>query len=250
MTRHSRHVEDVARLNPRPPRDEPRLIRGLPWVAGVLAVAVACPLHSNRARADAGSPVGKVTPTATERVVSRARLEVARGVRYDPAYRTLTFRDEIDTKRGVYPNGDVDPSRGVCTDLLTRALRAGGLDLQKAVHEDALKAPRAYPTIAPGTDANIDHRRVAPVLAWMQRHAASLPKGTGSANDLASWRPGDVVVWAFGACPRCNPDHVGIVSDRIGADGVPLVIHNLGPSPTEDHALESWNVLGHFRPLE
>ena len=223
-----------------------------------LTFAAGIPLGSRLAQAEltagSGTPVASsVTSTATTpalRAVRRARLEVTRHVRYDPAYRTLTFKDGVDTKKSVYPEGDVDPSIGVCTDLLTRGLRAGGLDLQKVVHEDAVKAPKAYPTIAGGTDYNIDHRRVGPVLAWMERHAEALPKGRTSASDLATWKAGDVIVWSFHECPRCNPDHVGIVSDRVDAAGVPLVIHNLGPEPTEDDALRSWTVLGHFRALE
>jgi uncharacterized protein YijF (DUF1287 family) len=32
--------------------------------------------------------------------------------------------------------------------------------------------------------------------------------------------------------------------------GLPKVIHNLGPHPTEDDALDAWTILGHFRPIE
>lgn len=213
---------------------------------GALALSIA-PWTSSRA---------ETTTVATSRqarvasVTGRARAEVDRGVRYDPAYRTLTFKDGVDTKKTVYPGGDVDPSIGVCTDLLVRALRAGGLDLQREVHEDALAHPKAYPSIVGGVDFNIDHRRVSPVLSWMQRHARSLPTGTTSASDRQSWQAGDVVVWAFEACPRCAPNHVGVVSDRARKDGLPKVIHNLGPHPTEDDDLDAWTILGHFRPIE
>jgi uncharacterized protein YijF (DUF1287 family) len=221
-------------------------IRSIVVVAcAFVAVVVAFPWKVSHAETTTSERASRIA-----RVVARARLEVERAVRYDPAYRPLTFRDGVDTKKVVYPDGDVDPSIGVCTDLVVRGLRAGGLDLQRAVHEDAVAHPRAYPSIDGGADANIDHRRVAPVLSWMERHATRLPKGTTTADDRASWHAGDVVVWAFNACPRCAPNHVGIVSDRARKDGLPKVIHNLGPTPTEDDDLDAWTVLGHFRPIE
>jgi uncharacterized protein YijF (DUF1287 family) len=61
-----------------------------------------------------------------------------------------------------------------------------------------------------------------------------------------------VVVWSFScktASPGCYPHHIGVVSDKKGARGLPLVIHNLGPSPTEDDMLDAWPRIGHFRAL-
>lgn len=168
--------------------------------------------------------------------VSRARLEVARGVSYDPSYVRL-----------AYPGGDVAADRGVCTDVVVRAFRAAGLDLQAKVHADVLAAPAAYAPWVKTADANIDHRRVGPLRVWLSRHAVALPL-----DDAQSYRAGDVVVWSFGcksAGPGCYPHHVGLVSDKKGARGLPLVVHNLGPSPTEDDALDRWTRVGHFRVL-
>ena len=72
------------------------------------------------------------------------------------------------------------------------------------------------------------------------------PAATDDA-EVASWEPGDVVVWGFRPCPACTPDHVGIVSDRKGPRGMPLVIHNIGPMPSEDDRLDAFTILGHFR---
>jgi uncharacterized protein YijF (DUF1287 family) len=168
-------------------------------------------------------------------VVARARLEVARAVTYDPAWAAIP-----------YPNGDPAPDRGVCTDVVIRSLRAAGIDLQQRIHEDILRRPAAYTTVT-RPDRNIDHRRVTPMLTYLRAHAASLPK---TFEDASSWRPGDVVVWAFRPCPACSPDHVGIVSDRVGPRGLPLVLHNLGPAPTEDDRLDAWTILGHFRTAD
>jgi uncharacterized protein len=167
--------------------------------------------------------------------VARARLEVERAVVYDPAWFPI-----------AYPNGDPPADRGVCTDVVIRALRATGIDLQQRVHEDILQRPKAYPTV-PRTDRNIDHRRVGPLLVYLRGHATALPKTFEEGAARASWQPGDVVVWGFRPCPACTPDHVGIVSDRRGPRGLPLVLHNIGPKPSEDDRLDAFTVLGHFR---
>jgi uncharacterized protein YijF (DUF1287 family) len=166
------------------------------------------------------------------KIVARARGEVSRAVKYDPSY-----------ERIGYPGGDIDPSRGACTDLVVRALRAGGIDLQRALHDDVARAPTAYPEIAT-PDASIDHRRVPNVKAWLERHALRL---TTRIDDRAAWRPGDIVVWRFGICPACRPRHVGIVSDRKNGDGIPLVLHNIGPTAREEDVLAAWTIIGHFR---
>ena len=186
------------------------------------------------------SSVTPHAPTRATRIVARARLEVEREVAYDAAYFRLTFRgnDEVDTGKRVYPGGDLVPSRGVCTDVVIRSLRTVGVDLQELVHTDILARPFAYPTVA-APDANIDHRRVGPLLVYLRAHAG--------APQESDWQGGDVVVFAFNACPRCTPDHIGIVSDHLGPRGRPLVIHNLGPRPSEDDVLDSWTRLGHFR---
>ena len=40
-----------------------------------------------------------------------------------------------------YPGGDVPRQDGVCTDVVIRALRNAGIDLQRAVHDDAGRGP-------------------------------------------------------------------------------------------------------------
>jgi len=165
-------------------------------------------------------------------VVARARVEVERGVTYDPAWVQIG-----------YPNGDPAPDRGVCTDVVIRSMRTVGIDLQQRVHEDILRRPSAYTTVK-AADRNIDHRRVTPMLTYLRAHATSV---TSSVDEPGAWQPGDIVVWAFRPCPACNPDHVGIVSDRKGPRGLPLVLHNIGPTPSEDDRLDAWTILGHFR---
>jgi uncharacterized protein YijF (DUF1287 family) len=139
-----------------------------------------------------------------------------------------------------YPNGDVPRSEGVCSDTVIRALRNAGIDLQKEIHEDILRAPKAYPMVEK-IDASINHRRVRTLLPWFIRHWKTLPKGT-------PYRPGDVVF--FDTFPqREGPDHLGVVSDRKGTSDLPVVINNWtdGTVDAEMDLLPSIPVTHHFR---
>jgi uncharacterized protein YijF (DUF1287 family) len=139
-----------------------------------------------------------------------------------------------------YPNGDVPRTEGVCSDTVIRALRNAGLDLQREVHEDILRAPAAYPMVE-RVDASINHRRVRTLLPWFQRHWRTLPAGT-------RFRPGDVVF--LDTFPRRpGPDHLGVVSERTGDSGLPLVINNWTDGATDaEMDLLSWvPVTHHFR---
>ena len=84
----------------------------------------------------------------------------SRWTRSDPAYHKLT-----------YPGGDVPIERGVCTDVMVRALRvARALDLQKLLHEDIKANWDAYPHQRrwdlDKPDPNIDHRRVPNLMTY------------------------------------------------------------------------------------
>ena len=139
-----------------------------------------------------------------------------------------------------YPAGDVPRGEGVCSDTVIRALRNAGIDLQKEIHEDILRAPAAYPMVE-HVDASINHRRVRTLLPWFERHWRRLPAG----ND---YRPGDVVF--FDTMPqRPGPDHIGIVSDRHGREGLPLVINNWTDGATDaEMDLLAWvPVTDHYR---
>jgi len=152
-------------------------------------------------------------------------------VRYDAAYVVIP-----------YPNGDVRPDRGVCSDEVVRILRAVGLDLQQLVHEDMGRAFLAYPQkwgkLRP--DANIDHRRVPNLMKFFERRGASLPI-TENAKDYA---PGDIVAWNLGF----GRTHIGVLVDVCtGSDDRPLVVHNIGAGPRLDDALFAWEIIGYYR---
>jgi uncharacterized protein YijF (DUF1287 family) len=139
-----------------------------------------------------------------------------------------------------YPNGDVPRTEGVCTDTVIRSLRNAGVDLQRAVHEDILAAPRAYPMVEK-IDPSINHRRVRTILPWFKRHWATLPEGE-------RMLPGDVVFFdTFPSKP--GPDHLGVVSDTVGPHGMPMVINNWtdGAVDAEMDLLSFVPVTHHFR---
>jgi uncharacterized protein YijF (DUF1287 family) len=167
---------------------------------------------------------------AAQDLVAAARAQVGVTVAYDGRYERLD-----------YPGGDVPIERGVCTDVLVRAFRATGLDLQVAVHEDMRRAFAAYPRLwgLSRPDRNIDHRRVPNLETWFTRHAE---RGAGS-DDAADYEAGDVVSWRL---PNGLP-HIGLVSDRRSEAGVPLVIHNIGAGTQEEDVLFAWPVHGHWR---
>jgi uncharacterized protein YijF (DUF1287 family) len=136
---------------------------------------------------------------------------VANGASYTQDYFRLPF-----------PGGDAPRDKGSCADVVVRALRNAGLDLQVALAEDIARAPAAYPMVKK-PDASIDHRRVRTMLPYFRRHLAA--HGTDPADAKDPFRPGDVVF--MDTLPgKPGPDHVGIVSDVRGESGFPLVINN------------------------
>lgn len=123
----------------------------------------------------------------------------------------------------AYPGGDVPRTMGVCTDVVVRALRNAGLDLQKALHDDIARAPAAYPMVKGKGDPSIDQRRVATLLPYFRRHLEAHTARLDDPDD--PYRPGDVVFMdTFPS--RSGPDHIGIVSEHLDDQGLPLVINN------------------------
>ena len=169
-----------------------------------------------------------------------AHSQISKTLAYDPAYTQL-----------AYPNGDVPLEKGVCTDVVIRAYRAIGIDLQQRVHEDMGGAFAAYPHAwgLARPDANIDHRRVKTILPWFRRHWTAHSARVDDAGDPL--RPGDVVFFDTFAT-RAGPDHIGIVSDRLGPSGLPLVINNWTDGHvTSEMDLLSWVPVTHrFRVPE
>lgn len=168
---------------------------------------------------------------ADDALIAAARAQVGVTVVYDPAYVTLDF-----------PGGDIDRSRGVCTDVVIRAMRdAWGVDLQALVNADMKAHFAAYPAIwgLTRTDRNIDHRRVPNLQTFFARKGAELP----ITSDPADYLPGDIVTWNLPG----NLAHIGVVSDRLGASGALMVLHNIGRGAQEEDRLFDFEVTGHYR---
>ena len=149
---------------------------------------------------------------------------------YDPSYFSID-----------YPNGDVPEGKGVCTDVVIRAYRKLGIDLQKEVHEDMKQHFDIYPKIwgLRSTDKNIDHRRVPNLMTYFERHGNSKPLSKNP-ND---YQPGDIVCWNLGGAVT----HIGLVIDKKSNDSERyLVVHNIGSGQVMEDMLFNFKIIGHY----
>lgn len=195
------------------------------WKAPLPFIAcVALLLGANPAVAD---------PPSSAQFVAAAVALYNPSVAYDSGYRRI-----------AYPMGDVAANKGVCADVVVRAYRGIGIDLQKLVHEDMRAHFSAYPKTwgMRHADANIDHRRVPNLAVFFRRHGSTL-KVT---NDPRDYAPGDIVTWNLrtkGSLP-----HIGIVTNLKSSGGArPLVMHNIGGGQVIEDALFAFQITGHYR---
>ena len=150
---------------------------------------------------------------------------------YDPGYYSID-----------YPNGDVPADRGVCTDVIIRAYRMLGIDLQVEVHEDMRDFFGEYPEIwgLSQPDKNIDHRRVPNLMVFFKRHGMVKP----GSEDPDDYTPGDIVCWDLGG----GITHIGIVVDLKSTDGKRnLIVHNIGAGQVLEDILFSYKIIGHYK---
>lgn len=170
-------------------------------------------------------------PSFFNRLADSAFVLTKQKVVYDPTYFKIS-----------YPNGDVPAGKGVCTDVVIRAYRKLGIDLQKEVHLDMKNNFSVYPKNwgLKQPDKNIDHRRVPNLMTFFTRQGAKL-KITQVAAD---YKPGDVVCWDLGG----GITHIGIVSRKKSTDGKRnLIIHNIGGGQVQEDCLFNYKVIGHYR---
>jgi len=163
--------------------------------------------------------------------LSDAAIELTNDkVTYDPRYFSIP-----------YPNGDVPADKGVCTDVVIRAYRKLGIDLQKKIHEDMRanfdKYPKKWKMKRP--DRNIDHRRVLNQATFFSRFGV-VKKISYKGSD---YLPGDIVTWDLGN----GITHIGIVTDRMTRDKKrPLIVHNIGAGQVLEDCLFSFKITGHY----
>jgi len=171
-------------------------------------------------------------PTAQlTNVVTAARAQIGKTVRYDPAYRKLD-----------YPSGDVPIESGVCTDVVIRALRSGpGIDLQQRVHEDMKGNFAQYPKNwgLKKPDPNIDHRRVPNLQTYFKRSGWEIEAKDG----VRTFQAGDLVTCIVPP----NLPHIMIVSDKSSPTGRRLVLHNIGKGTQEEDRLADFRITGQYR---
>ncbi len=151
-----------------------------------------------------------------------AALEQTRSfVIYDDKYRQISRA-----------GGDVPALYGVCTDVVIRAYRALGIDLQTLVQASRLGAG----------DPNIDHRRTETLRRYLARYGQSLAV-TPYGED---YRPGDVVTY-WRPQNSGSRSHIAVVADKLGPSGRPMIIHNRGWGPQVEDALFVDRITGHYR---
>lgn len=169
---------------------------------------------------------------AQEDKLSSAGLELTKQkVVYDPSYFSID-----------YPNGDVPAGKGVCSDVVIKAYRKLGIDLQKEVHNDMKSNFSLYPKIwgLKSTDKNIDHRRVPNLMTFFKR------KGTVKAisKKAEDYIPGDIVCWNL----HGGITHIGIVVDKKSKDKKRyMIVHNIGNGQVLEDCLFDFKIIGHYR---
>lgn len=170
-------------------------------------------------------------PSFNQRL-ARSAFELTKdSVRYDQRYYRMS-----------YPMGDVPAGRGVCTDVVVRAYRKMGIDLQKEVHEDMRGNFKLYPRLwgqrAP--DTNIDHRRVPNLMTFFSRHGKALE----ITYRAADYKPGDIVCWVW----QNGMTHIGIVAEqKTPCNSRHMIIHNKGSGQQLEDYLFKTKIIGHYR---
>lgn len=176
------------------------------------------------------APIVAAQP-ALQKMIEGARRQVGVTRSYDPTYRRI-----------AYPNGDVPRETGVCTDVVIRAYRHAGVDLQKLVHEDMRAAFSVYPKNwgLRRPDTNIDHRRVPNLATFFRRKGKTLSVTQRGAD----YRPGDIVTWRLSS----GVPHIGVISDvPVRGTDRHKVVHNIGAGAQIEDVLFDYTLTGHYR---
>jgi hypothetical protein len=167
--------------------------------------------------------------------LSDAALDLTKQkVTYDPSYFSID-----------YPNGDVPSDKGVCTDVIIRAYRKLGIDLQKRVHEDMKANFNLYPKNwgLKYTDKNIDHRRVPNLMTFFERKGTVKVKSKNPKDYIS----GDIVCWNLSG----GTTHIGIVVAKKSTDGKRnLIVHNIGAGQVLEDCLFDFKIIGHYSYYE
>ena len=162
----------------------------------------------------------------SEAAIALTKIEAT----YDPSYFSIE-----------YPNGDIPEGKGVHTDVVIRACRKLGIDLQKEVHEDMNSNFDLYPKnwVLSHIDKNIDHRRVPNLMTYFKRHGEELEVS----QNVKDYKPGDIVSWDL----EGGTTHIGIVVSKKSFDGeCYLISHNIGNGQELSDCLFKYKIIGHY----
>ena len=174
------------------------------------------------------------TESNFQQKLSDAALQLTKDkVVYDPAYVSIK-----------YPNGDVPKNKGVCTDVVIRAYRKLGIDLQKEVHEDMKANFSVYPNLKKWglktTDTNIDHRRVPNLEVFFGRKGQKLE----ISKNPKDYKTGEIVTWMI----NDKLPHIGIITNKKSPDRKrPMIVHNVGAGQVLEDCLFDYTIVGHYR---
>lgn len=165
------------------------------------------------------------------RLADSASTLVNHRIEYDATYFKIPF-----------PNGDVPSDKGVCTDVVIRAYRKMGIDLQKEVNEDMKNHFSLYPKIwgRKVPDTNIDHRRVPNLMTFFSRKGFTKPITQNNKDYL----PGDIVCWDLGSGLK----HIGLITSVRNEDKSRfMIVHNIGGGQVLEDCLFQFKIIGHYR---
>jgi uncharacterized protein YijF (DUF1287 family) len=227
------------------------------WFLGLVGTenvmsAISAPFSEETPSAPISAPY---SPPASTAIASSQVVQTREVVALPTGFRK-TFVDAALAQEGVtksydasyhaipYPWGDVPSNTGVCTDVVVRALRNVGIDLQMNIHNDMKDAWSAYPRLwhSRKPDRNIDHRRVPNVMVYLTRIGKSLALNT------QDYQVGDIVAWKLAKGQLHQGQfHIGIVSNVKGNDGRFQVVHNPGQGVVVEDVLHNWEIIGHYR---
>jgi uncharacterized protein YijF (DUF1287 family) len=135
-------------------------------------------------------------------------------------------------QRLSYPLGDLASFYGACSDVIIRAYRTIGLDLQELVQQ----------TRVGRGDSNIDHRRTETLRRFFTQYGESLTP-TAFPED---YQPGDIVTY-YRPFSRVSRAHIAVVSDVRAPTGRFMIVHNRGWGPQLEDALFVDKITGHYR---
>ncbi|MEZ5449741.1 MAG: DUF1287 domain-containing protein [Thiolinea sp.] len=225
--------EQLAQQQVRPPQAQAAVVSAQPRIPHY-GFGSGQNYANNQSPAPARS--NRVNVNLAEHLSNAAIARTYQRVRYDGRYMPI-----------AYPMGDVPSSIGVCTDTVIRSYRRLGIDLQRLVHEDMVRAFYAYPNLPKwglaAPDPNIDHRRVHNLKAFFARHGQRLPV----THNPQDYRPGDLVTWYLGG----DQEHIGIVVNRRSPDDPNryMIVHNIADGDKMEDVLFRMPISGHYRFL-